>query len=46
MILENHIHFPAVLSLGVIVIVMGAGVLASMWYDRRNGLNGNHSAGE
>ena len=46
MILENHIHLPAVLSLGVIVIVMGAGVLASMWYDRRNGLNGNDSAGE
>jgi tellurite resistance protein TerC len=46
MILENHIHIPGWLSLGVIVIVTGAGVVASIWYDRRNGLNGEIKANE
>jgi tellurite resistance protein TerC len=35
MILENHLHVPHGLSLGVIVVVMGAGVLVSIWHDRR-----------
>jgi TerC family integral membrane protein len=38
MILENHIHFPHALSLIVIVGVMSAGVAASIWYDRHNGI--------
>jgi tellurite resistance protein TerC len=42
MIVENHIHVPHGLSLGVIVVVMGGGVLISMWYDRHR----HHTGGQ
>jgi len=38
MIIENHIHLQPLLSLCVIVAVMGAGVIGSIWYERRNGV--------
>jgi tellurite resistance protein TerC len=44
MIIENHLHLPPLLSLCVIVGVMGAGVLGSIWYERRNGASGTDSA--
>jgi tellurite resistance protein TerC len=41
MIIENHVHLPAVLSLAVIVCVMGCGVLASIWYERLHAADGS-----
>ena len=39
MILDNHLHFPHMLSLVVIVTVMTAGIVASVWYDRSGNEN-------
>jgi tellurite resistance protein TerC len=37
MLLVNHYHVPNLMSLGIIVATLGAGVLASLWATRREG---------
>ena len=37
MLLVNHYHVPNLMSLGIIVATLGAGVLASLWATSRDG---------